>query len=218
MAIDFNTEMDTAIEYRRAKAIRGAGARPAIVVVDFQRAFTETARCGQATIDALNSTAELLDVARGAHVPIVYLTVIYDQMEDIPLSWRPAEVGAGISMCLRGGEMAEINPIVESRFGDIVVEKHHASGFYGTDLDVILKHLGIDTLVMAGTSTSGCVRATAVDAAARSYRVQVVEECVDDVRPISGEAALCDIAERYGDVISLKDAIGYVDAISESEV
>lgn len=215
MAIDFNTEMEQAIEFRRSKSIRGGGERPAIVVVDFQRAFTEGPKCGDATIDALNATAELLARGRQAGVPVVYLTVIYDHLEDIPLSWRPEEIGPGISKCMRGGEMTAIHPIVTAQLGDIIIEKYHASGFYSTDLDAKLKHLGIDTLIMAGTSTSGCVRATAIDGAARSYRVQVVEECVDDYRAISGESALHDIAERYGDVISLKSAIDYLDASAQ---
>ncbi len=164
--IDFNAEMEQAIEFRRAKEVRGAGVKPAVVVVDFQRAFTETPRCGEETLDALNATAELLAVARRSEVPVVYLTVIYDHLEDIPLAWRPEVVGRGSSKCLRGGEMTAVHPIVATELGDLIVEKYHASGFYATDLDARLKHLGIDTLIVVGTSTSGCVRATAIDGAA----------------------------------------------------
>jgi maleamate amidohydrolase len=209
MTIDYNAEIEKSIEYRRNKPLRGAGTKPAVVVVDFQRAFVEGPRHGQETLDALTATAELLSVARESGVPVIYLTVIYDHLTDIPLAWRPEVAGEGISKCLRGGEMTAIHPIVASQLGDIIVEKYHASGFYGTNLDEILKHLGIDTLIVAGTSTSGCVRSTVIDGAARSYRVQVVEECCDDFRTISTEAALHDLAERYGDVISLKTAIDY---------
>jgi maleamate amidohydrolase len=209
MTIDYNAEIESSIEFRRNKPLRGAGAKPAVVVVDFQRAFVEGPRHGQDTLDALNATAELLAVARESGVPVVYLTVIYDYMTDIPLCWRPENVGEGISKCLRGDEMTAIHPIVASQVGDIIIEKYAASGFYGTDLDAKLKHLGIDTLILAGTSTSGCVRSTMVDGAARSYRVQLVEECCDDFRTISTEAALHDLAERYGDVIPLKTALDY---------
>jgi maleamate amidohydrolase len=214
MTTDFNAEMADIVESRRSRAVRGPGGRPAVVVVDFQRAFTETPRCGEATLDALTAASELLAVARRSGVPVVYLTVIYDALGDIPLPWRPPVAGEGISTCLRGGEMTAVHPVVATEPDDLIVEKHHASGFYGTDLHERLQHLGIDTLIMVGTSTSGCVRATAVDGAARSYRVQVVEDCVDDFRAISGEAALHDIAERYGDVISLKDAIGYLESVA----
>jgi maleamate amidohydrolase len=209
MTIDYSAEIEKSIDFRRNKPLRGAGATPAVVVVDFQRAFVEGPRHGQETLDALNATAELLAVARESGVQVIYLTVIYDDLTDIPLCWRPEHVGEGISKCLRGDEMTAIHPIVASQLGDIVIEKYAASGFFGTDLDARLQHLGIDTLILAGTSTSGCVRATAVDGAARSYRVQLVEECCDDFRTISTEAALHDLAERYGDVISLKAAIEY---------
>jgi maleamate amidohydrolase len=209
MTIDYNSEIEKSIEYRRNKPLRGAGTSPAVVVVDFQRAFVEGPRHGQETIDALNATAELIAVAREAGVPVIYCTVIYDYLSDIPLSWRPDEIGEGISKCMRGNEMTAIHPIVANQVGDIIIEKYHASGFFGTDLDAKLKHLGVDTLVLAGTSTSGCVRSTAIDGAARSYRVQLVEECCDDFRPISTEAAFHDLAERYGDVISLKAAMEY---------
>lgn len=209
MTIDYNAEIEKSIEFRRNKLLRGVGVKPAVVVVDFQRAFVEGPRHGQETVDALNATAELLDMARESGVPVIYLTVIYDYLTDIPLSWRPEKAGEGISKCMRGNEETAIHPIVASKVGDIIIEKYAASGFVGTDLDAKLKHLGIDTLILAGTSTSGCVRSTAVDGAARSYRVQLVEECCDDFRTISTEAAFHDLAERYGDVISLKTAIDY---------
>jgi maleamate amidohydrolase len=212
MPVDFNAEMERTIEFRKSKPLRGAGTNPAVVVVDFQRAFVEGPAFGEPTTNALNATAELLAAARDAKVQVIYLTVIYDYLTDIPLSWRPEYIGETTTKLMRGGEMTEIHPIVASQVGDIVIEKYHASGFYNTDLDEKLRHLGIDTLILAGTSTSGCVRATAVDAAARSYRFQVVEECVDDFRAISSESALHDLAERYGDVISLKDAIGYFES------
>jgi maleamate amidohydrolase len=210
VSIDYNAEIEKSIEFRQNLVPRGPGANPAVVVVDFQRAFVEGPRHGQATLDALDATAELLAVARGSGVPVVYLTVIYDDLTDIPLCWRPEKAGEGISKCLRGSELTAIHQVVASETGDLIIEKHAASGFYGTDLDAELKRLGVDTLILAGTSTSGCVRSTAVDGAARSYRVQLVEECCDDFRTISTEAALHDLAERYGDVISLKAAIGYL--------
>jgi maleamate amidohydrolase len=213
MTTDLNQEMEDVIAARRNRTPRGGGSTPAVVVVDFQRAFTESPRCDEHTIDALTCSAELLASAREAGVPVIYLTVIYDNLGDIPLSWRPSVRGDGISKCLRGWELTAIHPLVPPQLGDIIVEKHHASGFFGTDLDERLTHLGVDTLLLVGTSTSGCVRATAIDGAARSYRVQVIEECVDDFRLISGEAALDDIAERYGDVIPLKGALEYLDSL-----
>ena len=91
--------------------------------------------------------------------------------------------------------------------GDIIVEKTVASGFYRTRLDDVVAELGIDEVIMAGTSTSGCVRATVVDAAYRNLRVSVVEECVDDFRTLSGEVSLWDMQDRFGDVVTLASVL-----------
>jgi maleamate amidohydrolase len=207
MTIDYNEAHRMMAEARAAKEPLGGGERPAVVVVDFQRAFTEHDQCGPATIAALEATARLLAQARASRIPVIYLTVVYDSLDEIDINWRSR---GGIEICQRGNKETEVHPLVPMALGDILVEKRHASGFYGTRLHDELQRLNVDTLVLAGTSTSGCVRATAVDGAARSYRILVVEDCVDDFRPVSREASLWDIADRYGDVIRLEEAFGYL--------
>ena len=180
------------------------------MIVDFQLAFTEPIK-HEGTTSALKATAALVEKARAAGVPVIYLGIWYDSLEDVPLSWRREN---GIyARCKRGLPSTEMNPIVATADGDIIVEKRHASGFYDTILDERLKELGVDTLLMCGTSTSGCVRGTAVDGAARSYRVMIVDECCDDWRPVSTAAALYDLGERYADVVHLDQMLDYLDKI-----
>jgi maleamate amidohydrolase len=183
----------------------GPGERPAVIVVDYQKAFTEHDKIGPGTAVALAHTNELLTAARAAGVPVIYLVVIVDSLDDRMLAQRVRS--SLTAVCERGNPWTEISAAVPPQPGDHIVEKTVASGFYQTRLDDVLQDLGIDELVMTGTSTSGCVRATVVDAAYRNYRVSVVEECCDDFRPLSGEVALWDIQDRFGDVVSKQSVL-----------
>jgi maleamate amidohydrolase len=202
---DWNLEVDKVRELRANRTKLGPGTTPAVVVVDFQRAFTEHEFIGPTALPALENTAVLLDAARAAGVPVVYLVMILDSLDDRMLAQR--ERSTLTARCLRGDPWTELNPIVASKPGDYIVEKTVASGFYKTELDELLRSLGVDEILMTGTSTSGCVRATVVDAAYRNYRVSVVEECCDDFRTLSSEASLWDMQDRFGDVESLDDTL-----------
>jgi maleamate amidohydrolase len=202
---DWNIEMDTVRQLRATRTKLGHGTTPAVVVVDFQRAFTEHDQIGPTALPALENTAVLLDAARAAGVPVVYLVMILDSLDDRMLAQR--ERSTLTARCLRGDPWTELNPIVASKPGDHIVEKTVASGFYKTELDDLLRSLGVDEVIMAGTSTSGCVRATVVDAAYRNYRISVVEECCDDFRILSAQASLWDMQDRFGDVDSLADTL-----------
>ena len=207
--LDYNEEV-AKVEHLRDNPKIGLGSKPAVVVVDFQLAFTTHGRSD--TESALRATAKLLEAARAAGVPVIYLAVAYDTMDDVPLAWR--REGGIFGRCQRGLPTGAINPVVAMEPTDILVEKRHASGFYDTDLDEKLTALGVDTLLMCGTSTSGCVRCTAVDGAARSYRVMIVDECCDDWRPVSTAAALYDLGDRYADVVHLEPMLGYLDRVA----
>ncbi|MCM6764045.1 isochorismatase family protein [Rathayibacter sp. ZW T2_19] len=200
MAIDWNVEVARIRTLRANRTKVGPGSRPAVVVVDFQRAFTEHEHVGPSTPIALAHTNELLEAARAAGVPVVYLVMILDSLEDRMLAQR---VRSSLTeRCERGNPWTEISSAVPPRPGDHIVEKTVASGFYETRLHELLQSLGVDEVVMAGTSTSGCVRATVVDAAYRDYRISIVEECCDDFRTLSGEVSLWDMQDRFGDVVS----------------
>jgi maleamate amidohydrolase len=213
---DWNIEMDKVRALRAGRTKLGPGTTPAVVVVDFQRAFTEHEHIGPTALPALENTAVLLDAARSAGVPVVYLVMILDSLDDRMLAQR--ERSTLTARCLRGDPWTELNPIVASEPGDHIVEKTVASGFYNTGLDDLLRSLGVDEVIMAGTSTSGCVRATVVDAAYRDYRISVVEECCDDFRTLSSEASLWDMQDRFGDVDSLEHTLDRFAAIRASRL
>jgi maleamate amidohydrolase len=205
---DYNEEV-AKVDHLRDNPKVGLGDKPAVVVVDFQLAFTTHGRSD--TDGKLHATAQMLEKARAAGVPIFYACVTYDTLADVPLTWRRED---GIySRCQRDLPSWQLNPIVAKEDGDVIIEKRHASAFYDTTLDAQLQELGIDTLLVAGTSTSGCVRSTVVDGAARSYRVMVVDECCDDWRPVSDAAALYDLADRYSDVVHLDSILEYLDKV-----
>ncbi|MES2172004.1 MAG: isochorismatase family protein [Actinomycetota bacterium] len=187
----------------------GAGERAALLIVDMQNAFIDEA--GALARDALAGSAALLSAFRQADRPVFFGALRAPSMAEMNLRWR--ELG-DVERLVKGTPSAEIHSDLSPRASELVVEKVHASCFYGTSLEAALEAERIDTLVVAGTATSGCIRATVVDAAARSLRVLVAEDAVFDWRVLSGEVALNDIAERYGDVVSVGDVLAVLQGVS----
>ena len=207
--VDWAGEIAT-IRAARAATIRvGPGTRPAVIVVDFQRAFMENEDPRAAA--ALSATTPLLDAARRSRVPVVYTATSVDSLEEVNATWK---VTQDLRPFLRGSPSSEIDPRIAMQWGDILVEKPHASAFFGTHIAERLDRLGVDTLIVTGTSTSGCVRATAVDGCALSYRVMVVEDCCYDPRLVSREASLWDLADRYADVVTVGQMLDYLATLS----
>ncbi|MGY1841317.1 MULTISPECIES: cysteine hydrolase family protein [unclassified Modestobacter] len=203
--IDWNAEVARIRRLRAERTRVGPGTTPAVLVVDFQKAFVEHEACGPSAGVALRNSAVLLDAARAAGVPVVYLVMVLDSLEDRMLAQR---VRSSLTeRCERGNPWTEVASAVPVHPGDHVVEKTVATGFYRTRLDQLLTEIEVDETIVIGTSTSGCVRATVMDAAYRSYHVSVVEECVDDFRTLSGEVSLWDMQDRFGDVVSLADTL-----------
>lgn len=203
--IDWNDEVAKIREFRANRTKVGPGKTPAVVIVDFQKAFVEHDKCGPSAAVALENSATLLDAARAAGVPVIYLVMILDSLDDRMLAQR---VRSSLTeRCERGNPWTEIASAVPAQPGDHIVEKTVATGFYKTRLDELLRELGVDETIVIGTSTSGCVRATVMDAAYRSYHVSIVEECVDDFRTLSGEVSLWDMQDRFGDVVSMQDTL-----------
>jgi maleamate amidohydrolase len=181
----------------------GPGRRPCVLVVDMQRHFVDETDPG--TVAAVEATAELLGRARPAGVPVYLAQVVIDDLADVDPAWAAR---FDLRPLLRGGRAIELDPRVGPGAGDVVVGKRHASAFAGTDLAAQLTAAGVDTVLLCGLTTSGCVRATAVDGAAHGLRIEVVLDCVADPRPLSGPVALADLADRYADVIDLREALG----------
>jgi maleamate amidohydrolase len=104
-------------------------------------------------------------------------------------------------------------PALGPKGDDKVVEKKHASGFAGSALKSELDALGVDTVFLTGTSTSGCVRSSCIEGAALGFRMILVEEGSYEPRPLSGPVALSELADRYADVVSLKEATDYLESL-----
>ncbi len=206
---DWKAEIEQIRAKRAATPRLGFGERPALLLVDLQTAFVGSEEGDVARV--LANTAELVRAAR-PQIPVVYVTLVIDSPGDLTVTWRSFH---DLSAVQRGEPGAQVDPRVAPEPGEVVVEKTNASGFFGTNLHDVLQGLGVDTLLVAGTSTSGCVRATVLDASAHSYRVMVVEECCHDSRPVSREAALWDMADRYADVVSLEEALDHLQLVSQ---
>lgn len=202
----------------------GYGARPALVVVDVTVNFcgdrpepiVESVRrwrnsCGLAAWEAVEPIRELLAAARGAGLPVIYSAGL-----DTPP--QPVYSGRWAGKNSRRGEDAaaersggnEILPPIAPQPGELVIRKTKPSAFFGTPLLSYLVDLQVDTLVCCGATTSGCVRATVVDAFSNNLRVAVVEEATFDRVSVSHRVNLLDIQLKYGDVVPLADAVAYL--------
>lgn len=184
----------------------GPGERPALMVIDWSRAFTESAARfpGGDFGKELAQTRRLLDAARG-RAPIYYTTLAYEpHMRDAGL-W--ALKVPWLETCRLGTPAVEIDPALGLRPDETVVVKKFPSAFHGTDLDARLAAQGIDTLIVAGCTTSVCVRATVVDAMQHGYRALVAEEAVGDFLPEVHRIHLLDLDSRYADVMPVDEIL-----------
>ncbi|MCX5554792.1 isochorismatase family protein [Streptomyces sp. NBC_00038] len=193
------------------------GSRPAIVVVDLTRGFTEEGfPSGADLTEVVGATGELIEAARPAGVPVVFTAIAYTPAEAAGDAVVWLQKAQGMRALLEGGEEVEVDPRLPREPDDHLIVKKGASAFFGTSLAALLTGLGRDTVLVCGATTSGCVRATAVDAVQSGFSVLVPRECVGDRASGPHEANLFDIQAKYGDVIGLKDAVAYLDALPRS--
>lgn len=194
----------------------GFGKRPALLVVDIIKAFTDPERMLGADLDAqIEATNALLDAAHAQDVPVIYSTVSYDDssLDDAGV-WALKQKGA--ATLVASGDGPELDPRLHRRPGDALLVKKYASCFFGTDLvPRLLKH-GVDTLIIAGCTTSGCVRASAVDACQTGFRPMVVREAVGDRSVRAHEQSLFDLDAKYADVVTLEDTLSYLNSLKKA--
>jgi maleamate amidohydrolase len=192
----------------------GFGRRPALLVIDVNVGFTDPASplvCGLDGVVA--AIGRLLDEARRAQIPIVYTTVSYTEGDKATAAAFIEKIPALLTL-EAGSPWVEIDPRVAPLPREPVLNKLFASAFFGTALSSLLVAAGCDSVIVTGASTSGCVRATAVDALQHGYRPIVPREAVGDRNPAAHEASLYDIDAKYGDVVSVDDAIGHLEELS----
>jgi nicotinamidase-related amidase len=191
----------------------GFGERPAVLVVDFVRAYTTPGSplyAAPGVPDAVRASVPLLEAARGAGVPVIYTTVAY--APDGRDGGQFVRKVPALLQLTHGSPLAQIVEELPPAPTDMVIEKKYASAFFGTHLAASLTADRVDTVIMVGCSTSGCIRASAVDGMQYGFRVIVPRECVGDRAPGPHEANLFDIDGKYGDVVGVAEAIAYLTA------
>ncbi|MDQ7734232.1 N-carbamoylsarcosine amidohydrolase [Halomonas sp. SpR1] len=189
----------------------GFGKKPVLLVVDFMQGYTTPGSplFAQGVVDAVANMPPLLNTARRTGTPVIHTNILYHAPDQIDGGiWvKKAPV---MRAMVAGNPYAEFCPEVIPREDELVMTKQYASAFFGTSLASTLVAMGVDTLIITGCSTSGCIRATAVDGLQHGFRVMVVRDCVGDRHPAPHEANLFDIDSKYGDVIGLDETLGYL--------
>lgn len=218
----FLTEQDKAREAAQNRGSMGFGERPALLLIDLYRAvfgdkpepLTEAIKrspssCGLVAWEAIPHLRRLLASAREAGIPVIYST----GMEGGIPHWRRPRESTTSRAPESDDERKRRNEIiheVEPLPDELVLRKASPSVFFGTPLAAYLTALNVDTVIVGGESTSGCVRATVVDGATHRYRMMVVEECVFDRDEASHAINLFDMDQKYGEVISLDDTLEWL--------
>jgi nicotinamidase-related amidase len=193
---------------REAFMARGIGARvgfgtkPALLVVDATRAFTDpSSPLGTDAEPAVEAICVLVEEARAASIPIVFTAPVYAGQtiwsKKIPAQRELAP----------GSDLVKLHPRLDRLPGEKLVEKHHPSVFFDTDVADYLRERDVDTVIVTGLTTSGCVRATVVDSCSLGFRTIVAEEAVADRAELPHLASLFDMDRKYADVTSC-DEIG----------
>jgi maleamate amidohydrolase len=192
----------------------GYGKRPAIVVVDFQIGFTAPERSPLAgNLDAeVAATNTLIAAARKNNVPVIFTVVGYDPHRQDDAGLWP-EKAPSLRLLKLGSELVDLDPRLNHSPEDLVIVKKYASGFFGTYLASTLTMKAVDTVVVTGCTTSGCVRATVMDALAHGFRPIIPLEAVGDRAQEPHEANLFDIGSKYGDVVTTQEVIDYFDRL-----
>ena len=196
---------------------QGAGLHPALLVVDMSLGFTDPESPLVCDLDSVVAAiGQLLTAARETDIPIVYTTVAYSEAEQATAKAFIEKVPALLTLAA-GTRWVEIDPRVAPLPHEPVLSKLFASAFFGTSLASLLTSHACDSVIVTGASTSGCVRATAVDALQHGYRVVVPREAVGDRDPAAHEQALADIDAKYGDVLPVAQALASLRASSGAE-
>ncbi len=191
--------------------------RPALVVVDMSVGFTDPESPLACDLEeVVDAVGLLLAAARRAGVPVLYTTVAYDEAGRRRAAAFIEKVPALLTL-EAGSRWVGIDPRIAPEPGEPVLRKLHASAFFETELADLLAASGCDSVIVAGASTSGCVRATAVDALQHGYRTVVPREAVGDRNADAHEANLYDIDAKYGDVVPLAETLARLEELTVAQ-
>jgi maleamate amidohydrolase len=206
---------DTAEFYKKAgygqRAV-GFGKSPALLIVDFQNAFIgEEYVTGKSPFikGAAEQTADLLALARTSRIPVIYTVVAYRGDK-----WDIGNWKTDISWITLQSHAAEVTPILKPNDNEPVVIKKYPSAFFGTEVATLLTTKGVDTVIVTGCTTSGCIRATVIDSFSYGFKTIIPEECVGDQSKEQHRSNLFDVNARYVDVVSKKRVEKYFKSIT----
>lgn len=205
---------------------RGLGQKPILVIIDVQNNYVGDNKpiieqidkwpsgSGEAAWRAINNIEKIITAAREKNISILYTRNV---QKNIIFDSFSSKTNRDQSRYVDGHFGTMIVERIAPKEGDLILDKAYASAFYGTPLISWLVKLGVDTLLLVGGSTSGCVRATAVEAVSRNFKVAVIEDCVFDRIEISHKISLFDLWMKYTDVINLEEALTYLNGIYKLE-
>lgn len=192
----------------------GFGTRPALLVIDLSVGFTDPSSPLGANLDReIEAVRTLLRTARAAKIPIHFTTIAFgENLSDGGAFMRKIP---SLALLREGSRLVKIDPRVEPQPAEMVWTKKGASAFFGTALASALVAQGVDTVILAGATTSGCVRASAIDACQYNFRTILVSEAVGDRAAGPHEANLLDIDSKYADVVALEHVLDYLRGIED---
>lgn len=193
----------------------GLAAKPALLVVDVINGFTDPAcPLGTHCPEVITANFQLLEIFRAKALPVFFTTVVYhnDQQATVFRAKVPS-----LNLLEAGSHWVEVDSRLGRLASEPLIEKQWASAFYQTDLHQQMGALSIDSLVIAGLTTSGCVRASAVDALQHNYQVVVAEEAVGDRNREAHRANLFDLNAKYADVQSVAQVLAFIKSITATQ-
>ncbi|HSQ99601.1 MAG TPA: isochorismatase family protein [Sphingomicrobium sp.] len=191
------------------------GRRPALLLVDFARCYFDDDSPLRAPVDDVRQRAAGLALeARRRGFPVIFTRVEYPADKEAEPARLFRKKIAGLSCWEKGNPLGAFTPELAPAAGDVVVTKQFPSAFFGTDLADRLKALGVDTVIVAGLTTSGCVRASALDALCYGFTPLVVRDACGDRDPAIHNANLFDLGAKYADIVTSEQILDYLRSLS----
>ena len=188
----------------------GLTSRPALLLVDMINGFTDPAcALGTACPEVVAANVQLLEAFRALGLPVFFTTVVYHSEQQAKVFRRKVPA---LNLLQPDSHWVKVDSALEPLEGEPVIEKQWASAFFATDLDQQLSALGVDSIVVTGLTTSGWVRASAVDGLQNDYQVVVAEEAVGDRNPKAHRANLFDLNAKYADVLPVAQVLSQLTA------
>ena len=189
----------------------GLTSRPALLLVDMINGFTDPAcALGSACPEVVAANVQLLEAFRALGLPVFFTTVVYHSEQQAEVFRRKVPA---LNVLQPDSHWVKVDSALEPLESEPVIEKQWASAFFATDLDQQLSALGVDSIVVTGLTTSGCVRASAVDGLQNDYQVVIAEEAVGDRNPEAHRANLFDLNAKYADVLPVAQVLSQLTAL-----